>query len=380
MIPPTKSLGKELQPSDESPELLTTSHRVSIGNNTKILNISPSKRENSIQFIRSSNDLVNNLITSAKKLTEDSPEEQKKKQVNIFYHPNDDQKLHLKQMGHLRDELANRDLQEVRENQVEANDGREANHLDQTDETKDGYNDDTAEHEQIEQVYADEAQATRKPAELYAELDVLAAQLDDLTKAMELIDESPIAKVSIPEPDADQSNDLELSITSSAIADKVDNANASMIMNEIAWPSQQKENQTVSSLNTCTLDNLSTKRMVTIQRLAEVEEDVNKLEEYDDTQEERKIDRSKQIMGRRVIFDVADLEKIGSIECMLDSENMKREDELVKSQMHKTDNDTLSREDSIGANFGVTTQNNLDSIMKSLLDTKLAHRASMKDT
>ena len=48
--------------------------------------------------------------------------------------------------------------------------------------------------------------------------------------------------------------------------------------------------------------------------------------------------------------------------------------------MHKTDNDTLSRADSIGANFGVSTQNNLDSIMRSLLDTKLAHRASMKDT
>ena len=87
---------------DESPELLTTSHRVSIGNNTKILNISPSKRENSLQFIRSANDLANNLITSAKKMTEtDSVEEKKKKQVDIFYHPNDDQKLHLKQMGHL---------------------------------------------------------------------------------------------------------------------------------------------------------------------------------------------------------------------------------------------------------------------------------------
>ena len=130
-------------------------------------------------------------------------------------------------------------------------------------------------------MYADEAQVTRKPAELYAELDILANQLDELTKAMELIDESPIAKVSIPEPDADQSNDLELSISSSAVAEKVDDA--SEIMNEIAWPSQKKEDQTISSMNTCTLDNLSTKRMVTIQRLAEVEEDVNKLEEYDDT-------------------------------------------------------------------------------------------------
>ena len=84
-------------------------------------------------------------------------------------------------------------------------------------------------------MYADEAPASRKPAELYAELDILANQLDELTKAMELIEESPIARVSIPEPDSDQSNDLELSKTSSAAPDKVDAV--SDILNEIAWPS-----------------------------------------------------------------------------------------------------------------------------------------------
>ena len=52
---------------------------------------------------------------------------------------------------------------------------------------------------------------------------------------MELIEESPIARVSIPEPDSDQSNDLELSKTSSAAPDKVDAV--SDILNEIAWPS-----------------------------------------------------------------------------------------------------------------------------------------------
>ena len=79
-------------------------------------------------------------------------------------------------------------------------------------------------------------------------------------------------------------------------------------------------------MNQTNLDNLSTKRMVTIQRLAEVEEDANKLEEYDDTYEEKKIDKSKKIMGRRVMFDVTDLEKIGGIECLYDSESPNREE------------------------------------------------------
>ena len=64
-----------------------------------------------------------------------------------------------------------------------------------------------------------------------------------------------------------------------------------------------------------------------------MEEDINKLEEYDDDQEEKQIGKSKQIMGRRVMFDVADLEKIGSIECLYDSERMQAEEEMLKSQM-----------------------------------------------
>ena len=56
---------------------------------------------------------------------------------------------------------------------------------------------------------------------------------------------------------------------------------ASDILNAISTPNKNSEkSQTISSFS----DDLSAKRMVTLQKLAEVEDDVNGIEEYDDTE------------------------------------------------------------------------------------------------
>ena len=77
--------------------------------------------------------------------------------------------------------------------------------------------------------------------------------------------------------------------------------------------------------------------MVTIQRLAEVYDDVNKIEEFDDAAEEKQIGKAKKIMQRRVKFDVSELENIGSIECLYDSERIAKEQEMNKSEKRGTD-------------------------------------------
>ena len=108
--------------------------------------------------------------------------------------------------------------------------------------------------------------------------------------------------------------------------------------------------------------------MVTIQRLAEVYDDINKIEEFDDETEEKQIGKARQIMKRRVKFDVSELENIGSIECLYDSERIKQEQEkeTIKSEKRtdiNIDTDTFSRDqESLAVNAGTTF---LDNMMKS---------------
>ena len=75
------------------------------------------------------------------------------------------------------------------------------------------------------------------------------------------------------------------------------------------------------------------------------------------------------------MFNIEDLEKIGSIECLYDSERMAGDEEMPPSN-----NDTLSRADSVAGNVGMTTYRNLDAILKSIQlgETGLAHRDSLQ--
>ena len=74
--------------------------------------------------------------------------------------------------------------------------------------------------------------------------------------------------------------------------------------------------------------------------MAAVQDEITKIEEYDDTAEEKQIGKAKQIMGRRVKFNITDLEQIERLACLSELTDKEKETLKVTSDGHS---DTLSR-------------------------------------